>query len=153
MPLFQYKDPRYTHLFNMALDDINMVITEISTTRLEASNLIVYTLNNNNRRFKRSLLPLGGILSFLFGTADQSDVDSLKGDVKQLYENQVDQAQILDEIVTITNISRGLINENRLKMDMIVDTILSIKETILKINIHIQTLFTARSFFYYILNS
>ena len=30
--LFQYKDPRYTHLFNMTLYDINMAITEISTT-------------------------------------------------------------------------------------------------------------------------
>ena len=71
MPLFQYKDPRYINLINMILDDINMAITEISTTRLEASNLIVHALNNNNRRFKRSLLPLGYLLSFLFGTADQ----------------------------------------------------------------------------------
>ena len=85
MPLFQYKDPRYTHLFNMILDDINMAVTEISTTRLEASNLIDHALNNNNKRFKRSILPLGGLFSFSFGTADQSDVDSLKADVKQLY--------------------------------------------------------------------
>ena len=48
MPLFQYKDPRY--IFNMTLDDINMAITEISTTRLEASNLIDHALNNNSRR-------------------------------------------------------------------------------------------------------
>ena len=47
MPLFQYKDPRYTHLLNMTLNDINMAITEINTTRLEASNLIDHTLNNN----------------------------------------------------------------------------------------------------------
>ena len=130
----------------MTLDDINMAITEISTTRLEASNLIDHALNNNNKRFKRSLLPLGGLFSFLFGTADQSDVDSLKADVKQLYDNQVDQTQILDEIVTITNISRGLINENRLKINMIIETILSINETILNIKEHIQMLFTARRF-------
>ena len=55
MSLFQYKDPRYTHLFNMTLDGINMAITEISTTRIEASNLIDHALNNNNSRFKRSL--------------------------------------------------------------------------------------------------
>ena len=61
MPVFQYKDPRYTHLFNMTLDDINMAITEISTTILEASNLIVHALNNSNRR---SLLPLGSLFSF-----------------------------------------------------------------------------------------
>ena len=66
--------------------------------------------------------------------------------MKQLYENQIDQIQILDEIVTITNISRGLINENRLKMNMIIDTILSINETILNIKRHVQTLFTARRF-------
>ena len=64
IPLFQYKVPRYTHQFNMTLDDINMAITEISTTRLEASNLIGNALNNNNRRFKRSLLPLGCLFSF-----------------------------------------------------------------------------------------
>ena len=144
MPLFQYKGPRYIHLFNMTLDDINMAITEISTTRIEASNLIDHALNNNNRRFKRSLLPLGGLFSFLFGTADQLDVNSLKADVKQLYENQIDQTQILDETVTIINISRGLINENRLKINMIIDTLLSINETILNIKAHIQTLFMAR---------
>ena len=100
MPLFQCKDQRYTHLFNMTLDDIDMAITEITTTRIEVSNLIDHALNNNNRRFKRSLLPLGGLFNFLCGTADQSDVDPLKADVKQLYENQIDQTQILDEIVT-----------------------------------------------------
>ena len=90
----------------MTLDDINMAITEISTTRLEASYLIDHVLNNNNRKFKKFLLPLGGLFSFLFGTADQSDVDSLKADVKQLYENQMDQTQILDETVTIASISK-----------------------------------------------
>ena len=36
IPLFQNKDPRYTHLFNMTLDDTNMAVTKISTTRIEA---------------------------------------------------------------------------------------------------------------------
>ena len=62
--------------------------------------------------------------------------------MKQLYENQIDQTQITDETVTIINISRGLINGNRLK----INTILSINETILNIKIHIQTPSTARRF-------
>ena len=66
--------------------------------------------------------------------------------MKQLYVNQIDQTQILNEIVTITNISRGLINENRLKIDMIIDALLSMNETILNIKPHIQALFTARRF-------
>ena len=63
--------------------------------------------------------------------------------MKQLYKNQRDQTQILDEIVTINNISRELINENRLTIDMTIDTIFNINETILNIKTHIQTLFTA----------
>ena len=73
-------------------------------------------------------------------------MDSLNTHVKQLYVNQIDQTQILDEIVTMTNISRRLINENRLKSDMINETILSINETMLNLKTHIQTLFTARRF-------
>ena len=96
MPLFQCKDPRYTCLFNMTLNEINIAKTKISSTRIEASNLIDHALNNNNRRFKRFLPPLGGLFSFLFGTADQLDVDSCKADEKQLYENQIDQTQILE---------------------------------------------------------
>ena len=92
----------------MTLDDITMAINEISNTKIEASNVIDHVHNNNNRRIKRSLLPLGGLFSFVFGTADQSDVNSLKADVKHLHENQLDQTKVLNEIITINNISRGL---------------------------------------------
>ena len=54
MPLLQYKDPRYTYLFNMTLDDINVEITEIRTTRPETSN---HALNKNNRKFKNPYSP------------------------------------------------------------------------------------------------
>ena len=119
IPIFHHKDPRYTHLFNMTLDDINMAIYEISNTKTEASNLIDHVHNNNNRRIKRPLLPLGGLFSFLYDKADQSDVDSLKADVNYLYDNPLVQTQVLNEIITITSISRGLINENRLKINLI----------------------------------
>ena len=65
----------------MTLDDNNMAITEIHTTRHEASNLIDHAPNNNNRRLRRCLLSLGSLFSFLFGTEDQSDVDALTTDV------------------------------------------------------------------------
>ena len=105
IPIFHHKDPRFTHLFNITLDDINVAINEISNTKTEASNLIDHVHNNNNRRIKRSLLLLDDLFSFLFGTADQSDVDSLKADVKHLHENQLDQTQVLNAIIIITNIS------------------------------------------------
>ena len=55
-------------------------------------------------------------IEFLFGTADQSDVDSLKADVKQLYENQIDQTQMQHDMTLMReylNIhSTGRLNPN-----------------------------------------
>ena len=81
---------------------------KIINIQTEASNLIGHIQYRN----KRSLLPLGGLFGFLFGTADQADLDALKVGVKQLYQNQMDQTNVLNDIITITNVSRGLINEN-----------------------------------------
>ena len=58
----------------------------------------------------RVTLPLCGLFNFLFGTADQKDIDLLKKQVKELYENQVDQEEILNDIISVANKSRGLIN-------------------------------------------
>ena len=51
-------------------------------------------------------------LNSFFGTADQKDIDLLKQQGKELYENQVDQEEILNDIISVANISRGLINQN-----------------------------------------
>ncbi len=142
--IFSNEDPRYIHLLNQTMHDIDSTITEIIAMNTEASNLIGHIHNHN--RNKRSLLPLGGLLGFLFGTADQSDLNELKDDVRQLYANQVDQTEVLNEIVSITNISRGLINENINKINSIIDTILNINETIEGITKQLKPLFTARRF-------
>ena len=92
----------------------------------EASNLFDHLAN----RPKRSPLPSGGLFSFLFGTADQNDLDSLIADIKQLYQNQMDQTNVLNDVISITNVSRGLINENIKKINNIVDTIINLNQTI-----------------------
>ena len=106
----------------MTLNDVGLAIAEIKNTKSEVANLIGHTTINNYKKIKRSLLSFSHLVSFLFGTADQDDLNEIKADVKKLYENQIDQTNILNEIVTITNISRGLINENRAKVNMIIDT-------------------------------
>ena len=50
----------------------------------------------------------------------------------------MDQTNILNEIVTITNISRGLINENKAKINMIIDTLLGKNETKINIDSYIK---------------
>ena len=108
----------------------------------DSSNLIGHIHNRN----ERSLLPLGGLLSFLFGTANQDDIDSIKQDVRTLYANQVDQSKALNELVTITNVSRGLINDNRDIINKLVGTILNLNDTIGSISDQLIPLFTARGF-------
>ena len=111
-------------------NDLNSAINEISITQTEASYLIGHIHNHKVTRDKRSILPFGGLFSFLFGTVDHTDVNSLKADVIQLYQNQLNETNVLNYIIMITNISRGLINENILKINQITGTIFSINETI-----------------------
>ena len=79
------------------MGDLNSTIFELRDMYSDSSNLIGHIHN----RDKRSLLPLGGLLSFPFGTAHQDDIDSIKQDVRTLYANQVHQSEVLNELVTI----------------------------------------------------
>ena len=108
----------------------------------DSSNLIG-RIHNRNKRF---LLPLGGLLSFLFSTADQDDIDYIKQDVRTLYANQVDQSEVLNELFTITSVSRGLNNDNRNIINTLVGTILHVNDTIGSISDQLMCLFTARRF-------
>ena len=103
-------------------------------------------IQSHNKRYKRSLLPLGGLFSFLFGTADQKDLDSIKTQVKTIYNNQVNQTQVLNDIVTITNVSRSLINENRLLINGMIQTIITLNSTLKEIQHDLFLLLTTRKF-------
>ena len=139
---FHNENSRYLHLIDLTLGDLNSTTFELRDMYSDSSNLIGHIHNRN----KRSLLPLGGLLSFLFGTANQDDIDSIKQDVKTLYANQVDQSEVLNELVTITNVSRGLINDNRNIINTLVGTILNLNDTIVSISDQLMPLFTARRF-------
>ena len=127
----------------MTIDDLNLALEEIVNMQTEASNLIDHISNRN----KGSLLPFGGLFSFLFGTASEDDLNSIKADVKQLYQNQMDQTNVLNDIIFITNVSRGLINEN-IKLNGIIDTIVTLNQTIKNIAGHLGPLYTTRKFMF-----
>ena len=141
---FHNQHERYKFLLNMTIDDLNLALDEILNMQSEASNLIDHISNRN----KRSLLPFGGLFGFLFGTASEDDLNSIKADVKQLYQNQIDQTNVLNDIISITNVSRGLINENIKKINGIIDTIINLNETIKNIAGHIGPLYTTRKFMF-----
>ena len=141
---FHRQHPRYMELLNITVDDLNLALDEILHMQTEASNLIDHLAD----RHKRSLLPFGGLFSFLFGTADQNDLDSVKADIKQLYQNQMDQTNVLNDVISITNVSRGLINENIKKINNIIDTIINLNQTIKHIAGQLEPLYIARKFMF-----
>ena len=87
-----------------------------------------------------------GLFSFLFGTADQNDLDEIKKDVQTIYDNQMTQAEVLNDIVSISNVSRTLINENRQKINGMIKNIESIYENLEDVRKDIQFLFHSRKF-------
>ena len=80
---FYNSDPRYVHILNMKINDLDSVLSEITSTQMEASNLIDDIHKPRNKRHKRSLLPFSGLFNFLFGTADDEDVESMKQDIQR----------------------------------------------------------------------
>ena len=128
----------------MTIDDLNFTLDEIVNMQTEASNLIDHISNRN----KRLLLPFGGLFSFLFGTASEDDLNSIKVDVKQLYQNQMGQTNVLNDIISITNVSRGLINENIKKINGIIDTTVTLNQTIKNIVGYLGPLYTTRKFMF-----
>ena len=62
----------------MTIDYIDVVLHEITSTQIEAFNLIDHIHKPKDIRNKRSLLPFSGLFHFLFGTASDDDVRSMK---------------------------------------------------------------------------
>ena len=125
--------------------DVNSSITAINEAHDKFSDL-TGMIHNENSRHKRSLLPLGGLFSFLFGTADQEDLDEIKRDVKTIYDNQMKQAEVLSDIISITNVSRTLINENREKINGMIHNIESLQDRLKDVKKDLKVLFTTRRF-------
>ena len=72
----------------------------------------------------------------------------MKHDTQRLYDNQVGQSKVLNEVITETNISRSLIYVNILKINQIIATISFLNETIDSIMAQLKPLFTTRRFIF-----
>ena len=96
-PPFDDKDSRYRILINMTKLDIDSAIDRLADAYTTYFNLIAFRHNgiicNHKSISKRSPLPLGGVLHFQLGIADQHDVSAIKKDVKALYGNQGDKVK------------------------------------------------------------
>ena len=136
-------DNHHRHLIELTRQDVNRSIMTLEDTYDRFLAICNHIQTHNNRK-KRSLLPLGHLFSFLFGTVDQADLDSLKHSVKAIYENQESQAKVLNDIVSITNVSRTLINENRLLINGMIDTVITLNTILKEIQSDLFILLTTR---------
>ena len=70
----------------------------------------------------------------------------MKEDIQKLYDNQISQSKVLNDVISIANISRGLINANIMKINQIISTISFLNDTMDSITNQLKPLFTARRF-------
>ena len=77
-------------------------------------NFIDYQSLKSDQRSKRSLLPINGqAMSLLFGTVSDVDLENIRRSVEDLALNQESLIHNLEQRMTILNLSRIDIAENR----------------------------------------
>ena len=118
-------EKRHQRLLNMTWHDVNNSVDTLDQIYTKFVNLVKIMKGQTlgDKISKRSILPLEGILNFLFGTADKRGLDETKRNIKIFYDNQIIQGEVLYDIISITNISRALIIENRHMINSMIESI------------------------------
>ena len=80
------------------------------------------SLSDDTQRGKRSLIPLvGQLMSTLFGTVSENELDNINRNIKALASNQEQIIHDLDVSLSVLNLTRMQVSENRRSiMDLIV---------------------------------
>lgn len=72
----------------------------------------------------RAIIPtIGKVLSFLFGTLDETDVDTIKTNVRHLTNNQQQIKHVLTKSMTFIRDNQQNINENRRTINNIITSL------------------------------
>ena len=73
----------------------------------------------------------------------------MKQDVKRLYDNQISQSKVLNNVISIANILRGFISENVLKINQIISTVTFLNHTMDIIMNQLRPYFLLEDSFFY----
>ena len=96
---------------------------EIATLQKDQINLVesYIDLQAIHTRIQRSLIPIiGKGLSFLFGTATESDLKVIHNNINKLAKNQEEMAHVIDENISVINITRVEMSQNRQTLNKII---------------------------------
>ena len=120
----------YLSIFNAMKNEIK---TQRQTYDTTVRNYRDYNTlrDNSSERKKRAVFGFGGkILNFLFGTLTQDDLDIVQKHVSTLEANQQSIVHVLEHSLTILNMSRTEIAENRHSINEILSTLSDINNKI-----------------------
>lgn len=92
-----------------------------------------------HRRRSRAIIPIvGRVLSFLFGTLDETDLDTIKTNVRHLANNQQQIKHVLTESMTFIKDNQQNINENRRTINSIITSLKASMAEQLLLNKHMH---------------
>ena len=131
----------------MTIDDNDSVLHKITSTQIEAFNLINHIHKPKILGPKDLYYLFGGLFHFLFGIANDDDVRSMKQDIQKFYNNQISESKVLNGVISTANISRGLINANIMKINEIISTKTFINDTMDSIMNQLRPLFLPKDSF------
>ena len=85
-------------------------------------------------RTRRSLVPfIGQAFSFLFGTVSEGDLGAIKQNLHILRNNQVELAHVVQESLSLINVSRARIAEDRQTLNLIVSDMGALNDQIVNV--------------------
>lgn len=120
----------YVYTYDSLHKDVHMINDTLWSIK---DNFEDYrSMRSNDKRNKRSLLPIiGQISSVLFGTLTEDDLNKINNNVRLLHENQVNIIHDLEQSMTLLNLSRVQISENR---RAIIDVVICIRKLHMKMS-------------------
>jgi len=85
-------------------------------------------------RTRRSLVPfIGQAFSFLFGTVSEGDLGAIRQNLHILRNNQVELAHVVQESMSLINVSRARIAEDRQTLNLIVSDMGALNDQIVNV--------------------
>ena len=104
----------YKSLLDTQFLQFDSSVRECRQLATKLFHIITYKKSNMHLRPKRALIPLvGDALSYLFGTASQSDISALRAGLGKLRNSQESVVNVLDHSLTMINKSNAEIAKNR----------------------------------------
>jgi hypothetical protein len=133
----------------LELQHLNIIENDLKQLRQKLTNL--HLLLPQPSRSKRSILPfVGNILSNLFGTVGPSDFQNIQQQIQKLAKGQQELNHVLEDSLTIVNVTHIEVSENRKTINQLIDVSRSIKDTLTNITIRMNDrLNSERQFSYF----